>query len=225
MRRVIVFDVNETLLDLSVLDTPFAAAFSSSAARGEWFARLLHLSTVATVVGVYRDLGELGAAALDATAAARGLRLDASTREDILGTMRSLPAHDDAVEGLEALSAAGFRLAALTNSGSGSALATLDRAGLRPFFEEICSVEASGVFKPRPEPYRDTAKAMGVDIDGVRMVAAHDWDLAGAAVAGAATAFLRRPGKTYADVLPAPDLEATTLPELARRIMSVDDPA
>lgn len=123
------------------------------------------------------------------------------------------------------LTDAGFRLAALTNSGSASARRTLDQAGLRGFFAEIRSVETSRVFKPRPEPYRETARAMGVDIHGIRMVAAHDWDLAGAAAAGAATAFLRRPGKTYADVLPSPDLEAATLPELAQRIMAVDDPA
>lgn len=225
MRRVIVFDVNETLLDLSVLDQPFAAAFASADARGEWFARLLHLSTVTSVVGVHRDLADLGAAALDATAAARGRPLSRAQREHILGTMASLPAHSDVEEGLEALSAAGFRLAALTNSGLRSVRGALERVGLAAAFAEIRSVGSSGVYKPWPAPYRDAAEAMGVGIGGVRMVAAHDWDLAGAAAAGAATAFLRRPGTTYADVLPPPDLEADTLPELAERIIAVDDPA
>lgn len=225
MRRIIVFDVNETLLDLSALDESFADVFGTPGVKGEWFARLLHLSTVASVVGIYRDLGVLGAAALDATAAGRGVEIDEARRGAILGRMRSLPAHGDVAEGLGALRDAGFRMAALTNSGLESAQTVLTNAGLAEWFGAILSVESTGVFKPRPEPYRAAAERLGVDIAAVRMVAAHDWDIAGAAAAGAATAFLRRPSQTYAEVLGAPDLEAATLPALARRIIEVDEPA
>jgi phosphoserine phosphatase len=45
MAKVLVFDVNETLLDLAALRDPFTRAFGGAAPLGEWFARLLHGSS------------------------------------------------------------------------------------------------------------------------------------------------------------------------------------
>jgi 2-haloacid dehalogenase len=41
--RVIVFDSNETLLDLSALDPHFARAFGDASARDVWFKQVLQL--------------------------------------------------------------------------------------------------------------------------------------------------------------------------------------
>ena len=54
-RRVIVFDVNETLLDLGGLDDLFESIFGDALARSQWFAQLLRLSMTATIVEDYRD--------------------------------------------------------------------------------------------------------------------------------------------------------------------------
>lgn len=225
MKRVLVFDVNETLLDLSVLDAVFTDIFGTAEVKGEWFARLLHLSTVAAVVGKYADFGELGGQALTAVAAARGVALEPVERDQILSRMRSLPAHDDVKEGLDMLGDAGFRMAALTNSGLATARGGLEQAGIADYFSHILSVETVALFKPRREPYVDTAKRLEVEIEQIRMVAAHDWDCAGALAAGAVAAYLNRPGQTYADVLAPPDLQADDLPSLARMIIKTDEPA
>ena len=224
MARVLVFDVNETLLDLSVLDEPFADLFGSAAVRREWFARLLHLSTVLTMLGKYVDFADLAQLALDAVAAGQGRTLGTNDREHVLSRLRALPPHTDAVEGLQQLAEAGFRMAALTNSGMSSARSSLSDAGLTRYFESgIFSVETTGLFKPHGQPYRDVAERLGVDIGDIRLVAAHDWDCAGALAAGALAAYLARPGTSYADVLAPPDLQADTLPALAQRIISEDE--
>jgi hypothetical protein len=49
MAKVLVFDVNETLLDLAALRGPFARAFGDTAPMSEWFVRLLHGSLVSAV--------------------------------------------------------------------------------------------------------------------------------------------------------------------------------
>ena len=41
MSRVIVFDVNETLLDLSALDPHFERIFGDAAIKQKWFAQVL----------------------------------------------------------------------------------------------------------------------------------------------------------------------------------------
>jgi hypothetical protein len=51
--RICVFDVNETLLDLTALDPPFEAAFGRSAVRREWFGQMLQ--------SAFADLAEVAA--------------------------------------------------------------------------------------------------------------------------------------------------------------------
>ena len=73
--RVLVFDVNETLLDVSALETYFASAFGSASVCREWFSTVLLYSEVVTLAGRYEDFSAIGAAALDMTAASRGVVL------------------------------------------------------------------------------------------------------------------------------------------------------
>lgn len=117
--RVQVFDVNETLLDLTALDGPFTEVFGDASARTAWFALVLRLALTATITDTYRDFAVVAGAALDMTAAASGVTLSGSQRDEILGTLRSLPPHPDARRALERLRAGGFRLATLTNSPPG----------------------------------------------------------------------------------------------------------
>jgi len=91
MPRICVFDVNETLLDLAVLDAPFESAFGRPGVRREWFSQLLQSAFLATVTDAYVDFGTIGRAALEMVAERRGVRLSSPDREAILGTMLTLP--------------------------------------------------------------------------------------------------------------------------------------
>ena len=71
MARVILFDVNETLLDLSVLQPHFEHFFGDPRTIQTWFAQLLHSSLVVTLTGAYTDFGTLAGAVLDGLAASR----------------------------------------------------------------------------------------------------------------------------------------------------------
>jgi phosphoserine phosphatase len=91
--RVLVFDVNDTLLDLAALRDPFARAFGDAAPLDEWFARLLHGSLVATLTDTYQDFATIARNALDAVGARRGRELSSTERDAILETLLVLPAH------------------------------------------------------------------------------------------------------------------------------------
>src|SRR6266545_6877530 len=93
MARVIVFDVNETLLDLAALDAPFERAFGRPGVRREWFGQLLQSAFVSIITDSYADFGAIGRVALDMVAHRNGLELAAEDRDAILGTMRELPPH------------------------------------------------------------------------------------------------------------------------------------
>ena len=52
-RPIIVFDVNETLLDLDTIRPVFDRIFNDPAARRLWFANLITYSEALTLAGVY----------------------------------------------------------------------------------------------------------------------------------------------------------------------------
>jgi 2-haloacid dehalogenase len=220
--RVCVFDVNETLLDLTALDAPFERAFGRPGVRREWFGQLLQSAFVSTITDAYSDFGTIGRAALEMIARRHGVELAGDQQDAILGTMRKLPPHAEVPAALERLRAAGLRLAALTNSTDAVATAQLTNAGLAPLFERILSADAARRLKPAREPYDKAARELGIDITGLRLIAAHAWDITGALRAGAAAAFVARPGMVLDPLGPVPDIVGADLSEVAERILEVE---
>lgn len=220
MRHVIVFDVNETLLDLAALDPAFEALFGDTAARGEWFRQLLHSALVATVTDAYQDFGAIGRGALAMVLERRGVHATEEQQRRLLAKMRELPPHQDVPEGLDRLRDAGFRLAALTNSTLEVAEAQLAHAGLRDRFEQVLSADTPRRIKPAAGAYRAAARSLGVPEAGIRLVAAHGWDVAGAMRAGCAAAFVARPGMVLDPLAPVPDVQGRDLLEVADAIIA-----
>ncbi len=221
MRRpVLVFDVNETLLDLGALEPRFEAALGSTAAMGEWFARMLHGSLVANHTNAYRPFGLIGIEALLAVAQRRGIDLDADTAVDVVAEMRRLPPHPEVETVLAWLASEGFRMVALTNSDQASADAQIDHAGLRPYLPTVLSVDLVGRFKPAPEVYLAAAARLGVEIDEMVMVAAHDWDILGARSVGCPGAFIARPGAIWGVPADPPDIVGMDLSVLQEHFSS-----
>jgi 2-haloacid dehalogenase len=220
--RVLVFDVNETLLDLRALDPVFERAFGSAALREQWFAQMLQLAFVGGLTGRYVDFSSAQRAALEMLAERRGVELDAAVADEVAATMRSLPPHDDVPDALDRLRGTGLALATLTNSSLEVVHAQLDNAGLSDRFDAVLSADEVRALKPRSEPYELVARTFGVRLRDVRLVAAHAWDIAGATAAGCAAAFVARPGKVLSPLTALPPIVASDLREVADGIAALD---
>lgn len=205
-----VFDVNETLLDLSALDGPLFRG--DRRAREAWFAQTLQSALVTTLHGRLTPFGELAVGALRMR---RGGALEPGEADALQEAMATLPAHLDARPALQALRASGARLAALSQGAEATIERQLDGAGLRGCFEAVVSAEDSGRLKPAPEPYRLALERLELAPAEAVMVAAHPWDLAGAAQVGMATVLVCRPGVVPDPSLPAPGRLVDDLRELA----------
>jgi 2-haloacid dehalogenase len=217
MTQAVVCDVNETLLDLGALDPLFADWFGTPDARREWFALTLHYAMTLAATREYRDFGEVGAAALAGVARRRNVPLPADARQRLRQGVIALPPHPDVEPALRILRAAGFVTAALSNNPLATLAAQMDGTGLMPLFDQIVSVEEAGALKPAPEVYRYVAKRLALPVGSLWMVAAHGWDLAGAARAGVRGAFVARPGQTP-DPFAPPDITGADLGEVAALI-------
>jgi 2-haloacid dehalogenase len=217
--EVLVFDVNETLLDMSPLRIDFEDVFGAGDAMGEWFARLLHGSLVANQLDSYRAFGVIGVEALMLVAERRGIALDEATATEIVTRLAILPAHLDVIPALERLLDAGFRTAALTNGSTKAANVQIENAGLHTFIQRVVSVEEVGRFKPDPATYRHVAQVMDLHVSQTMLISAHDWDVAGARNAGASAAFVRRPGSLWSLPLEMPESVGTDLREIADQLI------
>jgi 2-haloacid dehalogenase len=207
-----VLDVNETLLDMSALDGVLEAATGVPGVRPIWFATVLQDAFTHALIGSNPPFGTLAAAALEVVATRHGRELGQDDRDALAAGLAALPAYGDVAPALRALHERGERLAVLAQAPADTLRAQLDAAGVLPCLEAVVSAQDVGRFKPAPETYRAALTALGVQ--DATMVAAHPWDLAGAAAAGLQTVLVRRPGVVADPSFPAPDRVVDDLREL-----------
>ena len=219
---ILVFDVNETLLDLRALEPKFVKVFGKPGGLEKWFDQVILYAMGLTLAESYQPFGEIAAAAFQMVAASEGVTVSAEDAKEIIVGIRSLPPHADVVESLTRLRAAGFRMVALTNSPMAVANAQLANAGLQSFFERVFSVDTVRRFKPAPEPYLMVARELGVEPPGLRMIAAHAWDVGGAMRAGYRAAFIARTGKALFPLFATPDIVGGNMLEAAETIIATD---
>ena len=222
MPHILVFDVNETLLDLGALEPHFERVFHDKSILREWFNQVIQYAEAVTLADSYKNFGEVARAALEMTAEGRGVKLSAEDAQQILGGIRSLPAHPEVIESLARLKSAGFRMVTLTNSPPAVVDAQMAAANLQQFFARNFSVDSVRKYKPAPEPYHMVARELGVQTNQLRMIAAHAWDVGGAMQAGCAAAFIARPGKALFPGFPIPDILGKDLREVAETIIKTE---
>lgn len=218
--KVLIFDVNETLLDLAPLKASVGKALGGQEVLVPlWFSTMLHYSLVHTLCDDYISFGEIGIAALKMVAESQGVELgDQDAKEAVIPVLLSLPPHHDVVAGLKMLSEDGYRTVSLTNSADSAAETQLRNAGLTDLFEKRYSIESVERYKPHRDAYHMVVRDIGVKPEEAMMVAAHAWDLAGAKNAGLQTAFIARPSTALYPNVEKPDYVVNDLPELAKRL-------
>lgn len=221
-RDTVLFDINETVLDLSPLRPKFENALGDAAIASTWFAMLLHASTVCALTGVNTGFAELAGLMLDRLASLHGRTLSGETRGAILGSFASLAPHGDVEPALEGLRERGYRTVAFSNSSLDLATQQVANSGLAPSFDLVLSVEETGSFKPDAKVYEFAAARLDRPIGDLRLVAAHDWDTHGALTAGMQAAYLDRTGAPYNPLYRRPEIAATTMGSLIERIIAAD---
>jgi 2-haloacid dehalogenase len=212
---VIVFDVNETLSDMSPLADRFAETGAPASLAKLWFATLLRDGFALTAAGDNKAFAEIGAEAL------RGLLVDFNLNmepdaavEHIMQGMAGLGLHPDVPDGVSALKTAGYRLVTLTNGSVNVAEKLFTAAGIRDSFDRLLSVEDGPAWKPARAAYDHAATACGTDPEHMLLAAVHPWDIHGAARAGLVTAWINRSGAAYPGYFTKPDYTITSLGQL-----------
>lgn len=218
---ILVFDVNETLLDIGTLEPLFLRLFGDGDTLREWFAQLVLHSQSVSLAARYVPFGQIGAGTLRMIGEIRGVPVGDADVAELEARTLGMPALPDVLPALERLRAAGFRLLTLTNSAPDPAANPVERTGIGRVLERQFSVAPVRRFKPAPEVYRQVSDALGLPPAAFCMVAAHAWDTLGAQALGWAGALVTRPGNAALPVpgLPQPDVVAPDLDALATEMI------
>jgi len=218
---VLIFDMNETLLDLTKLRESVADVLGGSDDMVSlWFETMLHYSLVETVSKQYHNFGEIGAGALMMLAENRNITLNKDDAQEALKPIRSSPPYPEVPAALEKLKKSGFPMAVLTNSFCEGMQDQLSNAGINGYFEHCFSVEQVGKYKPHSEVYEWTARQLDAVPEHCLFIAAHGWDVAGAAAAGMDTAFIARPGQALYPLSAEPTYVEKDLKTLANILLA-----
>lgn len=214
----IIFDVNETLSDLS----PVADAFEHLGAGRElaatWFACVLRDGFALTTAGSdasFHDIASNDARDL-LTAWLPPVDLDGGV-ETVMTAFAHVPPHPDVADGLRTLHTAGHRLFTLSNGPTATAERLLDEAGARDTIEQLLTVDGHTPWKPARSAYLDARERIG-GAGPVYLAAVHPWDVHGAAGAGLSTIWINRSGREYPAHFSPPTLTVSGVDEIATHL-------
>jgi 2-haloacid dehalogenase len=228
--RVLAFDVFGTTVDwYTGVSDQLAALFAAHGVdldpgvfAAEWRGR--YVPSMARVMSGERGwayLDTLHRESLDDLLREHGADLPEDARAAAVTAWHRLPPWPDTVAGLARMRER-WTLAALSNGGFALLTALAKHAGLG--LDCILSAQLARAYKPDAAVYLMAAELLDVEPGQILMVAAHTWDLAGAAAAGLRTAFVARPAEKgprgtadTAEDTPA-DLHATDFLDLATRL-------
>jgi 2-haloacid dehalogenase len=219
-RPVIVFDVNETLLDLDTIQPVFHRIFGDPGAMRLWFANLITYSEALTLAGVYVPFTDIGAAVLRMLAATRGIDISDVDSGELTDRFASMPPHPEVPAALRRLREHDFRLFTLTDNTLAISGRQLERGGLIGLFERRFSVdETVKRHKPAQEAYNSVAAQLNIEAGDICLIACHVWDTVGALAAGWQAGLILREGNARLGVGPQPNYVGDNLDAIADQLI------
>ena len=107
---LIVFDVNETLLDLETMSPTFERIFADKSAMRLWFANFILYSAALTVAGHYVPFTDIGGAVMKMLADTRGIKITDADKKELTEKFSTMPPYAEVPAALHKLRSTGFRL-------------------------------------------------------------------------------------------------------------------
>ena len=217
---LIVFDVNETLLDLETMEPVFQRIFNDKSAMRLWFANLIMYSAALTVAGCYIPFTDIGAAVMTMLAVTQGIKIGDADKAELKEKFSTMPPHREVPAALTKLRSAGFRLFTLTDNLLEVQTRQLEHGGIVDFFERRFSADGVKHHKPSRQAYGYVERELGVKPSEFCLIACHTWDTLGAVAAGWEAALIRRVGNDVLGVGPQPNIVGDDLNDVADQLIA-----
>lgn len=218
--KAVAFDIIGTVFPLEPLRPSIVALGLPPLGLEGWFAAGCRDAFAMAAVGDYAPFTTVLEGALDQVLAEQGLDASMHDRKALVKELEALGPRSGAPEAFAILTDAGIPVMALSNGAKSATEKLLSRAGLDAHVVHVVSIDEVKLAKPRAEVYRYATDVAGVEPGELALVAAHPWDINGAAAAGLITAYLHA-DRPYSSAMRSPDLQGGTLADIARQIASL----
>lgn len=217
---MIVFDVNETLLNLGTMEPTFERIFGDKSAMRLWFDDLILYSAALTVAGCYVPFTDIGSSVMKMLADTRGIRIDDRDKKELTEKFSTMPPYPEVPAALRKLRAAGFRLFTLTDNLLEVQTRQLEHGGIVDLFERRFSADGVKHHKPSRQAYAYVEKELNVGPSQLCLIACHTWDTLGAVAAGWQAALIKRVGNDVLGVGPQPHFVGNNLDDVADQLIA-----
>jgi 2-haloacid dehalogenase len=217
---LIVFDVNETLLDLTTMEPTFQRIFGDKKDMRLWFSNFIMYSAALTVAGCYVPFTDIGAAVMKMMADIEGIRITEADKQELKDRFSTMPPYPEVPGALRKLRAAGFRLFTLTDNLLEVQTRQLEHGGIVDLFERRFSADGVKHHKPSRQAYGYVEKELGLGPSQFCLIACHTWDTLGAVAAGWEAALIKRVGNDVLGVGPQPNIVGNDLNDVADQLIA-----
>jgi 2-haloacid dehalogenase len=217
---LIVFDVNETLLDLRTMEPTFERIFGDKKGMRLWFAELILYSAALTVAGCYVPFTDIGAAVMKMQADTKGIEITEVDKQELKDKFSTMPPYPEVPTALRKLRDSGFRLFTLTDNLLEVQTRQLTHGGIVDLFERRFSADGVKHHKPSRQAYGYVEKELGVAPSQFCLIACHTWDTLGAVAAGWEAALIKRVGNDVLGVGPQPQIVGNDLNDVADQLIA-----
>jgi 2-haloacid dehalogenase len=192
--RAVLFDVFGTLLDVQSVADRADALFPGHGTRlaAAWRDKQLEYTRLRTLSGRYVPFSQLTDEALQVTADALGLPLDAASRGLLMHEYGRLKVFDDVLSSLERLKQRDLTLGVLSNGDPGLLDDALEGAGLGEYFDLVLSADAVRAYKTAPAVYELGERSLRHPAAECLFISANGWDACGAAWYGYTSFWVNR---------------------------------
>lgn len=194
MSVTLAFDVYGTLIDTQGVVSKLQEVVGDKAKvfSQTWRDKQLEYTFRRGLMQNYVSFAVCTSDALDYTCTFYKEDLTKQQRLALLDSYRTLPAFNDAKEGLTQLKEEGYRLYAFSNGRANDVEALLVAAGISDLFLGVISTDALKSFKPNPAVYCHFLRESNAYASESWLVSSNPFDVIGAVSAGMNAAWVRR---------------------------------
>ncbi len=217
---LIVFDVNETILDLRTMEPIFERIFGERSAMRLWFANLIMYSAALTVAGCYVPFTDIGSAVMKMLADTQDIKINEADKAELTERFSTMPPYSEVPAALRKMRDTGFRLFTLTDNLLEVQTRQLEHGGIVDLFERRFSADSVRHHKPSRQAYAHVEKELGVQASQLCLIACHTWDTLGAVAAGWQAALIKRVGNDVLGVGPQPQIVGDDLNDVADQLIA-----
>jgi 2-haloacid dehalogenase len=221
MIKAVVFDAYGTLFDVYSIGALAESLYPSHGAAIStlWrdkqieYTRLISLSDPHNPTGSrhYKPFWELTRLSLQYTLARLKLISSAQNEDALMGQYAHLTAFPENLGVLQALKAAGFATAILSNGNPQMLDSAVTSAGMKNLLDHVISVDAIKQFKTSPSSYALVTQVFPVQNDEILFVSSNAWDALGATWHGFTTLWVNRQGLPHETLVPKPSYTGDNL--------------